>query len=83
MHPIDHISTALVYLVDPNKISGALYHLVATYSVIIGMLPSSSESATDLIFISQANNNNLAKPKSANLAKHSEFRRILDGLRSR
>ena len=52
MHPIDHISTALVYLVDPNKISGALYHLVATYSVIIGMLPSSSESATDLIFIS-------------------------------
>ena len=51
MHPIDHISTALVYLVDPNKISGALYHLVATYSVIIGMLPSSSESATDLILL--------------------------------
>ncbi len=25
MHPIDHISTALVYLVEPSKISGARY----------------------------------------------------------
>jgi hypothetical protein len=33
MHPTDHISTALLYFVDPNNISGALYHRVATYSV--------------------------------------------------
>lgn len=33
IHPTDHISTALEYWVDPNKISGALYHLVATYYV--------------------------------------------------
>ncbi len=25
MHPIDHISTALVYFVEPSKISGARY----------------------------------------------------------
>ena len=36
MHPTDHISTALLYLVEPNKISGARYHLVATYSVKTG-----------------------------------------------
>lgn len=35
MQPNDHISTAYVYLVDPSNISGALYHLVATYSVRI------------------------------------------------
>ena len=33
---MDHTSTAFVYFLDPNKISGALYHLVATYSVKIG-----------------------------------------------
>jgi len=33
MQPTDHMSTALEYLVDPSKISGARYHLVATYSV--------------------------------------------------
>ena len=33
MQPTDHMSTAFEYLVDPSKISGALYHLVATYSV--------------------------------------------------
>ena len=50
MQPIDHMSTAFVYLVDPNRISGALYQRVATYSVIIGILPlSSSDMATDLI----------------------------------
>ena len=37
IHPNDHISTALVYLEDPNKIYGARYHLVATYYVIIGV----------------------------------------------
>jgi len=41
MHPTDHISTDLAYFVDPRRISGALYHLVATYSVKIGALPSS------------------------------------------
>ena len=30
IHPRLHISTPFVYLVDPNRISGALYHLVAT-----------------------------------------------------
>ena len=71
MHPIDHISTAFVYLVDPNNISGALYHLVATYSVMKGFSPPSSLYATDL-----------AKPKSATLTKHSESNNTLDGLRS-
>lgn len=33
MHPTDQISTAFEYFVDPNKISGALYQRVATYSV--------------------------------------------------
>ena len=33
MQPTDHISTALEYLQEPNKISGALYQRVATYSV--------------------------------------------------
>jgi hypothetical protein len=39
MQPIDHISTAFVYFVLPNNISGALYHLVATYSVKTGGEP--------------------------------------------
>ena len=42
MHPTDQISTAFVYFYDPNKISGALYHLVATYSVNIGVDPKYS-----------------------------------------
>ena len=41
MQPIDHISTAFVYFVEPNKISGARYQRVATYSVITGTLQSS------------------------------------------
>lgn len=72
MHPTDHISTAFVYLEEPNKIYGALYHLVATYSVIIGYEIDWLIEATDL-----------ASPKSANLAKQSESRRIFEGLRSR
>lgn len=36
IQPIDHMSTAFEYFVDPNSISGALYHLVATYSVKTG-----------------------------------------------
>lgn len=53
MQPTDHISTALEYFVDPSNISGALYHLVATYSVRIGS-PFSLGQLTDL-----------ASPKSA------------------
>ena len=30
MHPLLHMSTEKAYLVDPSKISGALYHRVAT-----------------------------------------------------
>jgi hypothetical protein len=33
MQPADHISTAFEYFVEPSKIYGARYHLVATYSV--------------------------------------------------
>lgn len=71
MHPTDHISTALVYFDDPNKIYGALYHLVATYYVIIG-------SVTDWLTVAI----DLAKPKSASLAKQSESSKILDGFKS-
>jgi hypothetical protein len=28
--PLDHMSTPKVYFVEPRRISGALYHLVAT-----------------------------------------------------
>jgi len=71
MHPTDHISTALVYLLDPSKISGALYHLVATYSVMMG-------SVTDWLTVAI----DLASPKSASLARQSESSNILEGLRS-
>jgi hypothetical protein len=72
MHPTDHMSTALVYFDDPKRISGALYHLVATYSVIIG-------SWTDWLTVAI----DLASPKSASLARQSESSKILEGLRSR
>ena len=72
MQPIDHISTAFVYLLDPSSISGALYHLVATYSVMMG-------SATD--WLTEAMD--LANPKSASLARQSESNSMLEGLRSR
>ena len=35
MHPTDHISIGLWYLLEPKMTSGALYHLVAMYSVLI------------------------------------------------
>lgn len=70
IHPTDHISTALEYLVDPNKISGARYHLVATYSVRTG-------SPWFLQSIDRAS------PKSATFAWHSELSSKLLGLRSR
>ena len=72
MQPIDHMSTAFVYLVEPSNISGALYHLVATYSVIKGLTPSSSLYATDR-----------ASPKSATLTRHSEFSKTFEGFKSR
>lgn len=33
MHPTLHISAIWLYSFDPNNTSGALYHLVATFSV--------------------------------------------------
>jgi hypothetical protein len=71
MQPTDHMSTALVYLVDPRRISGALYQRVATYSVKTGWIPSSSWMATLL-----------ASPKSATFAWHSELSKILEGFKS-
>jgi len=49
MHPTDHISTALLYYVLPNNISGALYHLVATYSVNTGAEPIKFEEVDQII----------------------------------
>lgn len=71
MQPTDHISTAFVYLEEPNNISGALYQRVATYSVIIGSL-------TDWLTVAMER----ASPKSASLARQSESRRMFEGLRS-
>jgi len=34
MHPVAHISMAVVNLGEPNKTSGALYHSVTTFAVI-------------------------------------------------
>jgi hypothetical protein len=61
MHPMLHISTPFVYVCEPSSISGALYHLVATYSVRTGA-GESSRDATDL-----------TKPKSATLTVQSEL----------
>jgi hypothetical protein len=71
IQPTDHMSTAFEYLVEPSKIYGALYHLVATYSVRLG-------SPTSLGQFKER-----ARPKSATLAWHSELRSKLLGLRSR
>ena len=71
IQPTDHISTALEYLVEPKRISGALYHLVATYSVRIGF--SSSLSVMRL----------RANPKSATLTLHSASSKIFEGFKSR
>ena len=64
------MSTAFEYFVDPSKISGALYHLVATYSV----KTCSAISLGQLM--------DLARPKSATLEWHSELRSRLLGFRS-
>lgn len=71
MQPTDHMSTAFVYLFDPNKIYGARYQRVATYSVIMASPDSRLHVATER-----------ARPKSASLATQSESRRMLEGFRS-
>lgn len=68
MHPIDHMSTPFVYLVEPSRISGALYQRVATYSVNT--------------FFSSSPATLLANPKSQILTWQSEFRRTLEGFMS-
>ena len=62
MQPMLHISTPFVYVWDPSSISGARYHLVATYSVKIGA-GALSVHATDR-----------TKPKSATFTLQSEFK---------
>ena len=59
MQPTDHISTAFEYLVEPRSISGARYHLVATYSVKTGSTPFYFGQLIDL-----------ASPKSATFIWH-------------
>ena len=57
------------HLCDASSISGARYHLVATYSVRLGS-PCSSTVICD---------SDRAKPKSQILTKHSPSRSTLDG----
>lgn len=64
------MSTPLVYVCDPNNISGALYQRVATYSVRTGE-GASYGHATDL-----------TNPKSATLTEQSLFNRIFEGFKS-
>ena len=71
MHPTDHISTAFEYFVDPKRIYGALYHLVATYSVKTG---------SPCYFVQFRD---LANPKSATFAWHSVLSKMLLGFKSR
>lgn len=60
-----------MYFDEPNNIYGALYHLVATYYVIIGSDTDWLMEATDR-----------ASPKSANFARQSESNKMFEGLRS-
>ena len=76
MHPNDHKSMPFVYRLAASKISGARYHLVATYSVNSGWASMSAFSAVSV-------HSDLAKPKSANLTVQSASRRTLDGFKSR
>lgn len=70
MQPTDHTSMALVYSLKVNMISGARYHLVATYSVMKPEL-SSWEAAER------------ARPKSHTLRSQLALRSRLEGFRSR
>lgn len=66
MHPTDHTSIALVYSEAFNITSGALYHLVTTYSVLNSVSYS----------------NPLANPKSHIFRSQFLFNNKLLGLRS-
>jgi hypothetical protein len=70
MHPTLQTSMALVYSLKVSMISGARYHLVATYSVINPEL--SSVEAADL-----------ARPKSQTLRSQLALSSKLDGFKSR
>lgn len=69
-HPKLQVSMALEYLLEPSKISGARYHLVAIYSVRIGLV--SVSSSTDL-----------TSPKSQIFALQFSLTKMLEGLMSR
>lgn len=66
MHPMLQISSALVYSDAESMTSGALYHLVTTYSVLFSF--SSSKP--------------LARPRSQILRSQSLLTSRFDGLRS-
>ena len=68
MHPVLHISALVSYELEPKRTYGALYHLVATFSVNILSLPFCPMYLT--------------KPKSHILREQSLFRRILEGFKS-
>ena len=70
MQPTLHTSIALVYSLNVSIISGARYHLVATYSVMNPEL--SSVEAADR-----------ARPKSQTFRSQLALSRRFDGLRSR
>lgn len=56
------------YHLEPSSISGALYHLVATYSVKVGSEEYSFPCSTER-----------ANPKSANFNSHRLFIKIFEG----
>lgn len=68
MQPTAHMSTADVYLCQPTKTSGALYHRVVTYSVIASIFESLLSLYT------------LARPKSATFKQQSPLTSRLRGL---
>ena len=70
MHPTLHTSMAFVYSLNVSIISGARYHLVATYSVMNPEL--SSVDAADL-----------ASPKSQTFKSQLALSKRFEGLRSR
>ena len=67
MHPMDQISIALEYSLAFRITSGALYHLVTTYSV----------------FYSSSWTKPLARPKSQIFTSHYLVRRRFEGFKSR
>ncbi|KAH3680379.1 hypothetical protein WICPIJ_008295 [Wickerhamomyces pijperi] len=69
MHPTDQTSIAVVYSWNVSMISGARYHLVATYSVMKPKL--FSVEAMDL-----------ARPKSHTFKSQLEFKSKLEGFKS-